>query len=121
MLFAIRIFLCAAALAGIVSAAPVAAQQRIVQIPPAAKRGMMAFQGGNEVVIDGRVRLRMAPGVRIFDRNNMLAMYGALNGTFRVKYQVEELSGMLLTVWILTDAEIATPDPAPKPAPKPTQ
>ena len=115
MLFAIRTLLCAAALAGIVSAAPVAAQQRIVQIPPAAKRGVMAFQGGNEVVLDGRVALRMAPGVRIFDRNNMLAMYGALNGTFRVKYQIEELSGMLLTVWILTDDEIATPDPAPKP------
>ena len=113
MLIAIRIFLCVAALAGIVSVAPVAAQQRIVQIPPAAKRGVMAFQGANEAVLDGKVKLRMAPGVRIFDRNNMLAMYGALYGTFRVKYQVEELSGMLLTVWILTDDEITTPDPKP--------
>ena len=113
MLIAIRILLCAAALAGIVAAVPVAAQQRIVQIPAFAKRGVVTFQGGIDVLLDGRVAMRMAPGVRIFDRNNMLAMYGALNGTFRVKYQVEELSGMLLTVWILTDDEIATPDPKP--------
>ena len=113
MLIAIKILLCAAALAGIISAAPVAAQQRIVQIPASAKRGVVTFQGGIDVLLDGRVAMRMAPGVRIFDRNNMLAMYGALNGTFRVKYQVEELSGMLLTVWILTDDEIATPDPKP--------
>lgn len=114
-----RTLLCAAALAGVFTSAPITAQQRIVQIPPAAKRGVITFQGGNEVVLDGKVTMRLAPGVRIFDRNNMLAMYGGLTGTVRVKYQVEELSGMLLTIWILTDDEIAAPDPAPKP--KPTQ
>ena len=89
------------------------AQQRIVAIPAAAKRAAISFQGTNEVVIDGKTAARLAPGVRIFDRNNYLAMYGALSGTWKVKYLLEPNSGLVLTVWILTDNEIAAPDPDP--------
>ena len=105
--------LAAAALVAALGAAPAVAQQRIVQIPAAAKRGDVTFQGTNEVILNGRQIARLAPGVRIFDRNNMIAMYGALNGTAKVKYMTEDLSGMMLTIWILTDQEIATPDPTP--------
>jgi len=87
------------------------AQQRIVNIPPAAKRAEFTFAGSNEVVVNGRAVARLAPGVRIFDRSNFLAMYGALAGTYTVKYMIEENSGLVLSVWILTDQEIATPDP----------
>ena len=105
--------LAAATLVAALGAAPAVAQQRIVQIPAAAKRGDVTFQGTNEVILNGRQIARLAPGVRIFDRNNMIAMYGALNGTAKVKYMTEDLSGMMLTIWILTDQEIATPDPTP--------
>ena len=105
--------LAAAALVAALGAAPAVAQQRIVQIPAAAKRGDVTFQGTNEVILNGRQIARLAPGVRIFDRNNMIALYGALNGTAKVKYMTEDLSGMMLTIWILTDQEIATPDPTP--------
>jgi len=89
------------------------AQQRIFNIPAAAQRAEFTFAGSNEVVVNGRAVARLAPGVRIFDRSNFLAMYGALAGTFVVKYLIEESSGLVLSVWILTDQEIATPDPKP--------
>ena len=89
------------------------AQQRIVNIPAAAQRAEFTFAGSNEVVVNGRAVARLAPGVRIFDRGNFLAMYGALAGTFVVKYLIEENSGLVLSVWLLTDQEIATPDPQP--------
>ena len=89
------------------------AQQRIVAIPEAAKRAAMSFQGSNEVLINGKTQARLAPGVRIFDRNNYLALYGAMAGTWQVKYLLEPNSGLVLSVWILTDNEIVTPDPEP--------
>ena len=89
------------------------AQQRIVSIPAAAQRAEFTFSGSNEVQVNGRAMARLAPGVRIFDRGNFLAMFGALSGTFVVKYLIEESSGLVLSVWILTDQEIATPDPQP--------
>ncbi len=89
------------------------AQQRIVSIPAAAKRAEFTFAGSNDVVVNGRAVARLAPGVRIFDRGNFLAMYGSLAGTFAVKYMIEENSGLILSVWLLTDQEIATPDPQP--------
>lgn len=94
-------------------AGPAVAQQRMVSIPEAAKRAAMTFQASPEVVIDGRTGARLAPGVRIFDRNNYLTMYGSLAGTFVVRYTIEPLSGLVQNVWILTDEEIARPDPKP--------
>ncbi len=89
------------------------AQSRIVSIPATAKRASFTFAGSNEIVVNGRAVARLAPGVRIFDRGNFLVMYGALAGTFAVKYLIEENSGLVLSVWLLTDEEIAAPDPQP--------
>jgi hypothetical protein len=85
--------------------------QRMVQIPAAALRASITFQGSPDVVIDGKTA-RLAPGVRIFDTNNMLVLYGSLNGTVKAKLMLETTSGLVQSVWILTDQEIATPDPA---------
>lgn len=88
------------------------AQARIVAIPAEARRATMTFQGTPEVILDNQAA-RLSPGARVFDRGNYLQMYGAINGTFKVKYLLEATTGLVQTVWILTDTEIATPDPKP--------
>ena len=90
------------------------AQQRMVPISPKAKRADITFNRTPDILVDGKTA-RMAPGVRIYDRNNMMAMSGVLDGTTKAKYLVEETTGLVIGIWILTDDEIATPDPeAPK-------
>jgi hypothetical protein len=84
--------------------------QRMVQIPAVATRADITFQGSADVVVDGKAA-RLAPGVRIFDTNNMLVMYGSLSGTVKAKLVLETTSGLVQSVWILTDREIAMPDP----------
>ena len=92
--------------------APADAQQRMIPIPPKAKRADIRFNGTHEILVDGKLA-RMAPGARITDRNNMLVLPGALSGVAKTKYTLEETTGMVMLVWILTDQEIATPDPKP--------
>ena len=90
------------------------AQQRMVPISPKAKRADITFNRTPDILVNGKTA-RMAPGVRIYDRNNMMAMSGVLDGTTKAKYLVEETTGLVIGIWILTDDEIATPDPeAPK-------
>ena len=88
------------------------AQQRMVPIPAKAQRADITFNGSADVVVNGQAA-RLAPGVRIYGRQNMLVMYGALAGKTKAKYILEETTGLVMTVWILTDNEIATPDPKP--------
>ena len=99
-----------AALCVLIAESALAQAQRIVAIPAAAKRSTFTFSGGPDVLVDGRAA-RLSPGARIFDRNNYLQMHGAISGTFRVKYLLEATTGLVQSVWILTDEEIATPDP----------
>lgn len=85
---------------------------RLVPIPPIAKRGDMEFNGTQIVLLDGKKR-QLAPGARIFGADNMLKLASSLNGTAKTKYTFEESTGLLMNVWILTPREIATPDPKP--------
>ena len=94
------------------SSAPADAQQRMIPIPPKAKRADITFNGTPDILVNGKLA-RLAPGARITDRNNMLALPGALNGVITTKYTVEETTGLVMLVWILTEREIATPDPKP--------
>ena len=91
---------------------PADAQQRMIPIPPKAKRADITFNGTPDILVDGKLA-RLAPGARITDRNNMLALPGALSGVITTKYTVEETTGLVMLVWILTEKEIATPDPKP--------
>jgi hypothetical protein len=95
------------------------APPRLVPIPLNAKRAVMTFNGSQFVLIDDK-KAQMAPGVRIFGADNMLKTYGSLVGKATAKYQVEQTTGMLMNVWILTDREILTPDPKPDPVPATT-
>lgn len=103
----ICVALCVCCVAG-----AMAQTQRIVSIPAAAKRSVITFSGGPDVLVGGQAA-RLAPGARIFDRSNYLQTHGAVTGTFRVKYLLEATTGLVQAVWILTDEEVATPDPVP--------
>ena len=104
--------LAATVLAVVFAGSAIAQQERIVTIPAAAKRADITFQGTPDLIVDGRAA-RLSPGARIYDRNNYLQMFGSLSGTVKAKFLVEELSGLVHAVWILTDEEIARPDPDP--------
>lgn len=88
------------------------AQQRLVPIPAKAKRADITFNGTPDILIDGK-SARLAPGARIAGRDNMLMLSGSLSGTAKAKYLIEDTTGNVIGVWILTDEEIATPDPKP--------
>lgn len=91
---------------------PADAQQRMMPIPPKAKRADITFNGTPDILVDGKLA-RLAPGARITDRNNMLVLPGGLKGVAKTKFTVEETTGLVMLVWLLTDQEIATPDPKP--------
>ena len=103
--------LMAAAALGIGSASA-DAQQRMMPIPLKAKRADITFNGTPDILVDGKVA-RLAPGSRITNRNNMLVLPGTLKGVATTKYTLEETTGLVMQVWILTEQEIATPDAKP--------
>ena len=85
------------------------AQVRHVPIPPKAERADIIFNGSPMLLINGRPA-QLAPGGRIFNRQNMIVTYGAVNGSAKAKFLREDSTGMVMSVWILTEDEIATPD-----------
>jgi hypothetical protein len=92
-----------AGLAAWVLCSPAHAQRNF---PAHALRGELSVVQAPEVRLNGRVA-RLAPGARIRDSNNMLAMSGTLTGnTYTVNYTVER-GGLLLDVWLLTPQEKA--------------
>jgi hypothetical protein len=75
--------------------------------PDSAVRGTISFKAPPEVVVDGKTE-RLSPGARIRDKQNMMAMSGALTGKeFTVNYRRENIGGMVSEVWLLTPEEIA--------------
>jgi hypothetical protein len=126
--FASAVSAVALGLALLPALAPMAAQaqtvvapQRMVPIPVRARRADITFNGTQFVLVNGK-QAQLAPGVRIFSRQNMLLLYGSLNGVATAKYLRERSTGMLMSIWILTDDEIAVPDPKRDPnEPEPTQ
>jgi hypothetical protein len=91
---------------------PAHAQQRMIPIPPKAQRADITFNGTPDILVDGKLA-RLAPGARITDRSNMLVLPGTLKGVAKTKYTVEDTTGLIMLVWLLTEQEIATPDPKP--------
>lgn len=81
--------------------------QTLRNFPINAVRGTISFKAPPEVVVDGKTE-RLSPGARIRDKQNMMAMTGALNGQeFIVNYRRENIGGMVSEVWLLTPEEIA--------------
>ena len=74
-------------------------------LPKAALLGRLLVQQPPDVMLNGQPT-RLAPGVRIRDENNQIAMSGALMGqAFPVKYLLDS-SGLVSQAWILTADEV---------------
>jgi hypothetical protein len=95
----------AAALLLAVFVPPSAAQiQR--PFPATALRGELRFAQPPQVLLNGQPA-QLAPGARVRGADNMLKLSGALVGqAYTVHYTVDPY-GLLLDVWLLTDAERA--------------
>ena len=75
--------------------------------PVSAVRGSIAFKTPPEIVVDDKTE-RLSPGARIHDKQNMLAMSGALAGQeFVVNYRRESIGGLVSEVWLLSADEAA--------------
>ncbi len=75
--------------------------------PDASLRGTLVITAASEAEINGRT-VRMAPGMRLFSPQNTLVMlHTVLGQKFTVNYLIENSTGMLLSAWILTNAEAA--------------
>jgi hypothetical protein len=87
--------------------------QRILPISANAQRGILNIVQPPDVLLDGQAA-RLAPGARIRGTNNLLVMSGAITGQdLPVRYTLDSY-GLILNVWILSDAEIARDPLAPK-------
>ncbi len=99
----IRCVLAAALLAA--TLVPAAAQVPR-NFPATALRGEIVVQQPPELLLNGKPA-RLAPGARIRAENNALLLQGALAGRRATVHYTVDLSGALLDVWLLTEAERA--------------
>jgi hypothetical protein len=99
---------CVAALLMMLTLGSDAWAQNVVQrnFPANALRGEIAFGQPPEVQLNGQAA-RLAPASRIRGTNNLLVMSGALVGKKAVVHYTLDPLGLVLDVWILTDAERA--------------
>ena len=88
------------------------AQGRLIPIPAKAKRADITFESTSRAVLIEGKAVPMAPGLRIYNQNNLLVMSGSLNGVATAKYLLEETTGSVIGIWLLTQDEIARPEPA---------
>ena len=77
--------------------------------PEAALRGNLTINSTADATLNGRA-IRMAPGMRLFSPQNTLVMaHTVLGQSFKVNYVIEPGTGLLISAWILTQAEASQP------------
>ncbi len=96
----------ALAVATLFSFPGIAAAQAQRNFPAHALRGEVRVVQPPEVLLNGSPA-RLAPGARIRDMANMLAMSGALVGLPLVVNYTLDTQGSILDVWVLTATERA--------------
>ena len=90
------------ALASLMSGLGVQAQIR--NFPDSVMRGNIAFAAPPQILLNGQSEY-LAPGVRIRNAHNMLALTGSLVGqNFLVNY-LRDPAGLIREIWILTPDE----------------
>lgn len=94
------------ALLALVLAAPPAFAQFTRQFPATALRGELLFGQPPQAELNG-APVRLAPGARIRGDNNLLQMSGALIGQAHVVHYTVDPYGLIMDVWILSQAERA--------------
>ena len=80
-------------------------QARMRPIPEAAKLAKLKLGVFPEAELDGR-RITLGPGVRIFNRDNLLVVPAALKDVTSVVAYTTGSLGEIVTVWILDEAEV---------------
>ncbi len=74
--------------------------------PATALRGELLITQPPEALLNGQPA-RLAPGARIRDTQNMLAMSGTLTGRPLLVHYTQDTQGLVLDVWVLTEPERA--------------
>ena len=75
--------------------------------PPSSKRGDLIVTSTVEGKVNGDA-YRLAPGLRLFNKQNQLVFAHSVVGQkLDVRYVIEPSTGMLHTAWVLTQAELA--------------
>lgn len=81
-----------------------AAQAQIRNFPPDVVRAAITFVAPPQVLVNQQSEF-LAPGVRVRNEHNLLALTGSLHGkTFLVNYQ-RDPAGLIRDIWILTPEE----------------
>ncbi len=103
--------ICLGALAALLSPPAQAQMQRL--FPHGVQRAQISFVEPPQVLLDGRPE-RLAPGARVRNEHNMIALSGTLRGqTFVVNY-LRDPAGVVRDIWILTPQEAGgAPDDRP--------
>jgi hypothetical protein len=73
--------------------------------PAKALRGTLVVGTPPEVTLNGR-DARLAPGARIKDANDMVALSASLSGQKLVVHYTTDLSGLIMDVWVLNTVEL---------------
>lgn len=76
------------------------------QFPPQALRGELTVLQPPDVLLNGQPS-RLAPGSRIRGTENLLLMSAALVGQKLVVHYTVDISGLLMDLWVLNEAELA--------------
>jgi hypothetical protein len=105
-------FRCLVLAATLVATTLPAAAQVQRAFPQDALRGEVAVGNPPEIEVNG-VAARLAPGARIRDQNNMLAMSASLSGLRFAAHYTIDTNGNVRDVWILR-ADEAAREPWPR-------
>jgi len=76
------------------------------QFPAQALRGELTVLQPPDVLLNGQPA-RLAPGSRIRGTENLLQMSAALVGQKLVVHYTVDISGLLMDLWVLNEAELA--------------
>lgn len=110
-------FLLALAIAGIGFSLLLSAgaHAQVRNFPQDVMRAKIAFVAPPQVLVDGRVEY-LAPGVRVRNEQNLLALTGSLLGQIHTVNYLRDPAGLIREIWILSRDEAATrPDGSPMP------
>ena len=110
-----NLLLCAAlGTTGLLALQPAQAQVasplgNVRNFPENAVRGTLTINSVQEAKLDNK-DIRMAPGMRLFSpQNSLVQRHTVIGQTYKVNYVLEASTGMLLSAWILSEAEAAKP------------
>ena len=84
------------------------AQEGVRTFPASALRGTMQITQPPELLMDGST-MRLSPGARIKNTNNLLVLSGNLVGQSLVVAYVRDAQGQVHEAWILNSAEAQRP------------